>query len=391
MSRSLGIWLGCLAWLGLLVEPVLPSVSPHDQQAHPRVLLLQPRHKQVISLPSVAIEVEIQGLDVPAACIAEVWVNEIKAFEVRERSAAVSVTSFEPGFHQIQVALTDPNGSLLGINSSTTHFLFDPSPPERLEGLGHVPLEQGRVSVIIPSHDRFDGLLRSIESVKAQTYADVEVIVVNDASSDERYYGLLEDVMMIHLPYNLGRPGLVRNIGVGAASGEWVAFLDDDDVWMSDKIERQIEAAVKANVSMSCSDALAGNGTFDASNKYDWWLRDLHGPYAVRKAVEAMVAWGGPVDSGSALQEGHCAQELECLPSVWGREVVLRANFVITSSVLVAREALLRAGPFNAKTLGEDHDLWKQVLRSTDAAFVREPLVYWRTDGDDKITQRWQQ
>jgi hypothetical protein len=50
--------------------------------------------------------------------------------------------------------------------------------------------------------------MTAIESVRRQTYADIEIIVVNDASRDERYYTLTEDVMFIHLPYNLGRPGI---------------------------------------------------------------------------------------------------------------------------------------------------------------------------------------
>ncbi len=56
------------------------------------------------------------------------------------------------------------------------------------------------------------------------------------------------------------------------------------------------------------------------------------------------------------------------------------------------RETLLAAGPFNNKTLGEDHDLWKAVLareRGAGLAFVRDPLVYWRADGPAKLTQSW--
>jgi cellulose synthase/poly-beta-1,6-N-acetylglucosamine synthase-like glycosyltransferase len=69
--------------------------------------------------------------------------------------------------------------------------------------------------------------------------------------------------------------------------------------------------------------------------------------------------------------------------------VLIRANFVITSSVLVRRDTLFAAGPFNNATLGEDHALWKDLMRVSPAVFVREPLVYWRVDSPDKLTQSW--
>jgi hypothetical protein len=62
----------------------------------------------------------------------------------------------------------------------------------RSGGRPFIPEEPGRVSVVIASHDRFDSLLESIESVRRQTYSDWEIIVVNDASVDPRYYALIE-------------------------------------------------------------------------------------------------------------------------------------------------------------------------------------------------------
>jgi hypothetical protein len=59
--------------------------------------------------------------------------------------------------------------------------------------------------------NRYESLMRAIASVQRQTYTDIEIVVVNDASRDERYYTLHEDATFIHLPYNIGRPGHLRD------------------------------------------------------------------------------------------------------------------------------------------------------------------------------------
>lgn len=290
-----------------------------------------------------------------------------------------------------QAFLVDPTGAKKQIKSEEVHFVVDYyyAPPWGVGGGAgaFLPMELGRVSVVIATHDRFNLLMEAIESVKRQTYDEYEIIVVNDASTDERYYTLIEDVMLIHLPYNIGRPGLVRNVGIAAASGEFVAFLDDDDVWLPDKLARQLAVMYAHGANISCTDAFAGNGSYIPANTYRRWLRDYHGPYAVHKAMEAAYKFGQNFDLRAAVGEGHCEKEEYCLPDLWDWSVLVRANFVITTSVLMRRDLLLTAGPFNNKTLGEDHDLWKVCLRLSPLVFVRDALVYWRIDSPNKLTQ----
>ena len=119
-----------------------------------------------------------------------------------------------------------------------------------------------RVTVIIPSYNRYTMLLRAIDSVKRQTvfekgWCEREIIVINDASSQQAYYNQHNrDVIMIHLPDNSNkRPGVVRNVGLRLATGDYVAFLDDDDVWMAGKLEAQLKMMHANKCGMSCTTA----------------------------------------------------------------------------------------------------------------------------------------
>ncbi len=102
------------------------------------------------------------------------------------------------------------------------------------------------VSVIIPTHNRPQLLERAVESVLDQTYDNLELLVVDDAS-DERAdleatfdFGAIADYEYIYLEENRGGAG-ARNVGLDAATGEYIAFLDDDDEWLPEKIERQVD------------------------------------------------------------------------------------------------------------------------------------------------------
>ena len=105
------------------------------------------------------------------------------------------------------------------------------------------------VSVVISSYNRFDLLLNAIESVKNQTYKNIEIIVVDDGSTDKRYKNNdLENVIFLHLDESnsrnrLGYPscGYVRNYGFKVSNGKYIAILDDDDYWLENKIEEQVK------------------------------------------------------------------------------------------------------------------------------------------------------
>lgn len=107
------------------------------------------------------------------------------------------------------------------------------------------------VSIVIPTHNRKDLLPDAIDSVLAQTYENTEIIVVDDASTDgtpemlTKRYGHLDNIACIVNDRNCG-PGYSRNTGVTYAKGDIVAFHDSDDLWMKDKLERQMKLLSEA-------------------------------------------------------------------------------------------------------------------------------------------------
>jgi glycosyltransferase involved in cell wall biosynthesis len=103
----------------------------------------------------------------------------------------------------------------------------------------------GRVSVVIPTFNRARFLPDAIGSALRQTHRDLAVIVVDDGSTDdtrEVVAGLDDDRVDFVRIDRSGSPARARNVGISRANGQFIAFLDSDDVWLPEKIERQIEA-----------------------------------------------------------------------------------------------------------------------------------------------------
>ncbi len=111
------------------------------------------------------------------------------------------------------------------------------------------------VSVIIPTTRRHDLVLRALSSVTAQTVTDIEIIVVVDGPNPLTLAALdtveAPRLRVLHNQTPLG-PGAARNRAAAIATGTWLAFLDDDDVWLPEKLERQLAAAGDAPVLVSC-------------------------------------------------------------------------------------------------------------------------------------------
>lgn len=108
--------------------------------------------------------------------------------------------------------------------------------------------EPGLVSVVIPTYNRADLIKETIYSVLEQTYDKFEIIVVDDGSSDNTKE-VVRDIKDERIKYfyqeNKGLPAAARNAGLRQSKGEFIAFLDSDDLWKPDKLQKQLNAFKK--------------------------------------------------------------------------------------------------------------------------------------------------
>ena len=203
------------------------------------------------------------------------------------------------------------------------------------------------VSVIIPTYNRANRVLDAIASALAQTYRQLEVIVVDDGSTDTTEAALapLTDRIRVVRQAN-GGPSVARNRGAAEASGQIVAFLDSDDRWMPDKIERQVALMRRAGPRMCCcvcnatvkgADGRTLGHTFDRARiKFDF----------------AEGEWTNP-------------------------EEVLATRFLLFNQVVaIRRDAFDRVGGFNpALRILEDYELSLRLASVGNWGVIREPLV----------------
>ncbi|HYF36620.1 MAG TPA: glycosyltransferase family A protein [Prosthecobacter sp.] len=208
----------------------------------------------------------------------------------------------------------------------------------------------GLVSVVIPAYNAAGFLGKAVESAMAQSYQKLEIIVVDDGSTDNTgavARALAARDSRVSVVSHPSRRGVAaaRNLGVSQARGEWVAALDADDLWAREKIERQLEAA---------SAGPTGLGLV-----YTWtrYIDDRDRPLA-----ELAAPWEGDVFVPLVL-----------------------CNFVgHASAPLIRRTVLEQLGGFDTQFFAqhaqgcEDWDLYLQIARRFEFRVVRDYLVSYR-------------
>ena len=140
------------------------------------------------------------------------------------------------------------------------------------------------ISVIVPVYNATRSLHRSLRSVLRQTLSDFELIVIDDCSTDEsadilRSYQALDDRVRVFSTTKNSGPGVARNVGLRNARGRYIAFLDSDDFWMREKLERQVRSFDNDDVILSYTATVLLNQKGDIlgirSGRPKVYLRDM--------------------------------------------------------------------------------------------------------------------
>jgi glycosyltransferase involved in cell wall biosynthesis len=203
---------------------------------------------------------------------------------------------------------------------------------------------QPLVSVILPTFGRLEYLRATVACVYGQTVRDWELLVADDGSDVETraYLRTLEADSRVRVLWltHTGVPAIVRNSALREARGEYVAFLDSDDLWAPDKLSRQVAILRSRPL---CGWCYTGISHIDGA--------------------------------GQLLPEPVFGPWLPCDGAVFER-LVTGPVVIRTPSVLAARELVARAGGFDETIRsGEDYDLWLRLALLSEVALIDEPLV----------------
>ena len=208
-----------------------------------------------------------------------------------------------------------------------------------------------KVSVILPTYNRAHLVGRAIESVFKQSYSDLELIVVDDGSTDNTQSDIkkFSDSRFRYVAVSHGGGAAARNAGIQAAKGQFIAFQDSDDEWFPSKLEKQMNLFSESNSEVGavyCGFYKIGR---DGMRKY-YPGEEVH------------------------KKEGMIYREL------------LSGNFITTQSAVVRRECLDKVGCFDISLPGmQEWDLWIRVSEYYLFGYVPEALlVTYFTD--DSIT-----
>jgi len=211
---------------------------------------------------------------------------------------------------------------------------------------------QPLVTVITPLFNAQDFIGETIESVLDQTYQNWEMIIVDDCSTDnsrdivKKYEAKESRIKLIELEKNFGGPARPRNVGLDISKGDYLAFLDADDVWLKNKLQVQINEMLVNNLDFTSTDS-----KFIDDNSIDTIINK-----------HKIIIFFKKIKRKATLSD------------------VIKGNFISTSSAIVSKNFISKFDE-NKDFIGvEDMYLWMKILNEKNVRYkyIRDKLIKYR-------------
>jgi len=210
------------------------------------------------------------------------------------------------------------------------------------------PKSQPDISVIIPAFNRAHTLPKALDSVLSQTLKPREIIVVDDGSTDETNAVLANYPGLCIISQDNRGVSAARNMGIKKAGGEWLAFLDSDDEWLKEKLEKQWDA-ICIDDKLIC-------------HTEEIWIRNGQRVNPMKKHKKF----------GGIIYE-------RCLPLC----------VISPSSVMIHRSVFKDVGVFDESLeVCEDYDLWLRICAKYSVLFIDEPLIVKYGGHEDQLSRK---
>ena len=234
------------------------------------------------------------------------------------------------------------------------------------------------ISIICIVYNGEKYIEEAIDSVLGQTFKNYEIIVIDDGSSDSTLkilekYTCIPNFRLIKFCH-IGNPGKLRNEAIKLSKFNIISFIDADDVWFEDKLEKQM-IYINEGYEMVCSNAeriFEGNALI----------------YPIVASVSRIV-FG---DNRKTDIPKYCFTDIKNDVDLELKEL-LKMNYVVTSSVVITKKAVTIAGYFEEDLgrKGEDYLLWLNVSKKYKIRYISAPLIYYRIHSNNLSLQTYKE
>lgn len=223
-----------------------------------------------------------------------------------------------------------------------------------------------RVSIVIPTYNRSGLVISAVESVISHDHNIYEIVVVDDGSTDDTRAQLNRFIGDARLKYvyqnNSGKPSVARNTGLAHASGEYIRFLDSDDLLIEGSVGKMKKVLDEnKDVAMVFGDWIDMSFLDGQSTNAPSWVTDQG---FVANIPNNFIEHR---DDSLVIFNKHIVN------------AIFTKAFVFTSSVMIRKSILEKIGCFDERlTISEDRDLWLRICSTYSTAYINEPLSFKR-------------